>query len=296
MITTRNLGFPRVGQKRELKKALESYWRNEISIASLEEIGDELQQRHRQLQSRAGIDLIPVGDFSYYDHVLDTSFLFNVIPERFQQANNKTTLNTYFTMAKGQAPDGSEAPAEEMTKWFDTNYHYIVPEFNEDQSFKLNDDRLLDSIKKAQQLRYHVKPVLLGPLSFLWLGKSKHHDVDKLSLLQNLLPAYTLLLQKIKQLGVTWVQIDEPILVLDLPKEWLAAYRSTYKKVSSEHINLLLTTYFGTVEHHLELFKTLAVQGLHLDCCRAPEQLEIIAKAWPKEKVLSIGVVDRRNI
>lgn len=296
MITTHNLGFPRIGQKRELKKALEAYWKGEIALETLKNIGNDIQLSNWALQAKAGLSLLPLNDFSYYDHVLDMSFLLGVIPQRFIKANHTPDINTYFLMARGQAPDGFETRAQEMTKWFNTNYHYIVPELSDTQSFRINDSVLLERLKLAKQHGYNVKPVLLGPLSFLYLSKPQSNAFDKLTLLPDLIKAYQKIIRRLHQEGITWIQIDEPILVLTLKNHWTQAFQATYDVLSNLGPNLLLSTYFGSITHHYEMIQDLAVQGLHIDCVEAPEQLKTVANTWPIDKVLSLGLVDGRNI
>jgi len=290
------LGFPRIGPHRELKKAIEAYWRGEMTRAELERIGQELQQSNWKIQKDAGLDFVTVGDFSWYDHVLDTSAMLGVIPERFEHTDKNVDLNTIFCMARGQAPQVKEAAACEMTKWFNTNYHYIVPEFTEDQTFALSTDTLFNAIDQAHTLGYRVKPVLLGPLSFLWLGKTKNSEFNKLSLLDKLLPVYNEIFDKLRKRNIDWVQIDEPILVLDLPKEWQTAYVSAYQNLNFSNLHCLLTTYFGSVTDNLAIINKLPVHGLHVDVCSDPHQLTEIMKSFPKDKVLSLGVINGRNI
>ena len=294
MSVAHSLGFPRIGLKRELKTALEKYWRGELSRADLETCARALRAAHWQLQADAGIQLLPVGDFSFYDHVLDTSFLFGVIPERFGSTDS-TDLDLYFRAARGRAPTGADAPACEMTKWFDSNYHYIVPEFSKGQSFTLNSERLIGQIQEAQALGHKVKPVVLGPVSYLYLGKSRDGG-NKLELLPKLLLQYQKLIQQLEELNLEWLQIDEPILVLDLDAAWQDAFRYAYKNLQDYKLQLLLTTYFGSVKDNLSLIKELAVDGLHVDAVRGASDLDAIIDAWPKERVLSLGVVDGRNI
>ena len=294
MSVAHSLGFPRIGLKRELKTALEKYWRGELSRADLEACARALRAAHWQLQADAGIQLLPVGDFSFYDHVLDTSFLFGVIPERFASADSND-LDLYFRAARGRAPTGADAPACEMTKWFDSNYHYIVPEFSKGQSFTLNSERLIGQIQEAQALGHKVKPVVLGPVSYLYLGKSRDGG-NKLELLPKLLLQYQKLIQQLEDLNLEWLQIDEPILVLDLDAAWQDAFRYAYKNLQDYKLQLLLTTYFGSVKDNLSLIKELAVDGLHVDAVRGASDLDAIIDAWPKERVLSLGVVDGRNI
>ncbi len=290
------LGLPRIGAHRELKKAVESYWQGKISLAELQKVGREIEENNWKLQAEAGLDFITVGDFSWYDHVLDTSALLGVIPARFADSSRKTDLNTVFCMARGQAPGVKETSACEMTKWFNTNYHYIVPEFSENQTFQLTLDSLFESIQRAKELGYRVKPVLLGPLTYLWLGKTLNPEFDKLTLLKQLIPAYNKILAKFRASKIDWVQLDEPILVLDLPKAWQDAYVETYRQLDFTNLQCLLTTYFGSVTHHAAILNQLPVHGIHIDICSAPQQLTELVTQLSKDKVLSVGIVNGRNI
>ncbi len=296
MSKTHNLGFPRIGARRELKQAVEAYWRGDIDQTQLEQTGRELRQRHWQLQADAGLDLIPVGDFSWYDHVLDLSAMLGAVPPRFNWSSDTVDLDTTFRMARGRAPSGEPTTACEMTKWFDTNYHYLVPEFHADQSFSLSSSKLFDETAEAQALGHQVKPVILGPLSYLWLGKAKGAEFDKLELLDSLLPIYGEILQRLKAQGVEWVQIDEPILVLDLPQEWKSAFESAYNRLQTGGLNILLATYFGALGNNLTTACRLPVAGLHIDAVRTPDQISAVIDHLPAYKVLSIGIVDGRNI
>lgn len=298
MTTLHNLGFPRIGLRRELKQALESYWRGELDQAELEQTGRDLRARHWALQAEAGIGLLPVGDFSFYDHVLDTSCLLGVVPERFGAGGTagEVDLDTYFRMARGRAPSGEDAVACELTKWFDTNYHYLVPELQADQPFRLQAGRLLGQIAEAQALGHKVKPVVLGPLSFLALAKTVQPDADKLALLDNLLPVYGKLLEQLRQAGAEWVQIDEPILVTELDRRWQQAFEHAYNRLQVPGLNLLLATYFGGLDENLILATGLPVAGLHIDVVRAPEQLPLVLDRLANYKVLSLGVLDGRNV
>ncbi len=287
-------GFPRIGARRELKFALESYWRGELPRAELKAIGRALRAEHWTLQTDLGLDYVTTGDFSFYDHVLDTSFLFGVVPARFAD-QPASDLDCYFRAARGRAPTGTDAPACEMTKWFDTNYHYLVPEFSARQEFSLHAERFLAPIREAQARGLRVKPVLLGPVSFLWLGKSRDGS-DRLQLLPGLLAVYRQLFSELQALGIDWLQIDEPILVQDLPPAWQDALRIAYKNLQDYKLQLLLTTYFGGVAHHADLIATLAVDGVHIDAVRGAADVEALIAALPAEKVLSLGVVDGRNI
>lgn len=291
-----NLGFPRIGLKRDLKWALEQYWKSEIDQESLENEGKRIRAMNWQMQIQAGHDYLSVGDFSWYDHVLDISTLLGVIPERFVTGNEGYDLDTYFRMARGRAPKGKDTYACEMTKWFDTNYHYIVPEFQIDQDFKITNQKLFFEIAEAATLGKKIKPILLGPLTYLWLGKTREASFDKLKLLKKLQVAYVEILTRLRDQGIEWVQIDEPILVTDLSESWKNAFHETYKHLTIPKLNLLLTTYFGDLEDNAELACHLPVAGLHIDIVRGTKQLEYVAKNLSQEKILSVGVVDGRNI
>ena len=296
MTIAHNLGFPRIGRKREMKRAVEAYWKGELNRAGLERAGRELRERHWRDQANAGLDLIPVGDFSWYDHVLDMSALLGVVPERFGAPQGDVDLDTYFRMARGRAPSGEDVPACEMTKWFDTNYHYIVPEFTKDQAFHIASCKLFDEVAEARSQGLPAKPVILGPLSYLWLGKTKGEAFDKLTLLEQLVPVYGEILIKLIEQGVEWVQIDEPILVLNLPADWKQAFEQAYNRIHTRDIKLLLATYFGELGDNLMLACHLPVDGLHVDLVRAPDQLTRVLDELPPYKVFSTGVVDGRNV
>src|SRR5262245_48645 len=285
-----NLGYPRIGPRRELKEALEAYWHHAVSEADLRARGRQLRAERWRAQLDAGLDLVPVGDFAWYDHVLTASALLGAVPARFGAGH--VDLPTYFAMARGS--DGR--PAMEMTKWFDTNYHYIVPEFDSRTRFRPDPAWLLDEVREAQAAGIPAKPVLLGPLTYLWLGKEKEAGLDRLTLLPSLIPAYRDLLAELRRLGIEWVQMDEPALVLDLPAGWIAALETAYAGISAEAPRLLLATYFGSVARHARLLDRLPVAGLHLDLVRAPDQLEAFLPDYSRDKVLSVGVVDGRNV
>jgi len=296
MTTTHNLGFPRIGAKRELKIALEAYWKQEIKQPELLKVGRELRQRHWQQQADAGIEWLPVGDFSWYDQVLDHSCLLGVVPDRFKHTDDQISLDTYFRMARGHAPSGKPTSACEMTKWFDTNYHYQVPEFTAQQTFELSSDKLFNEVGEAIQLGHKTKPVLLGPLSYLWLGKAKGSDFNKLELIENLLPAYGEILNHLKAQGVEWVQIDEPILALDLPPEWQQAFESVYTRLPVKGLKTMLAVYFGPLKGNLKLACGLPVDALHIDAVRGADEIDTVLSWLPVYKTLSLGIIDGRNI
>jgi 5-methyltetrahydropteroyltriglutamate--homocysteine methyltransferase len=289
------LGFPRIGVDRELKKALEAYWNNAIDRQTLIETGKTLRERHWQQQRQAGVDLLPVGDFAWYDHVLATSLMVGNVPKRHQNQDGSVDLDTLFRVARGRAPSGEPAAAGEMTKWFNTNYHYIVPEFYQGQSFSLSWTQLLDEVDEALALGLNVKPVLLGPISYLWLGKTKGEPFDRLTLLPQLLAVYRQVLTQLAQRGIEWLQIDEPALALDLPPDWLQAYNEAYQALSGE-IKLLLTTYFGGISHHLSMICALPVDGLHVDAVAGNDDLAVLNQQLPPHWVLSLGVINGRNV
>ncbi|MBD9578826.1 5-methyltetrahydropteroyltriglutamate--homocysteine S-methyltransferase [Pseudomonas sp. PDM23] len=297
MALAHNLGFPRIGRDRELKKAQEAFWKGELDEAGLRAIGRELRAAHWQVQKNAGIELLPVGDFAWYDQVLTHSLTFGVIPERFRaHGEAKPTLQTLFAMARGVSTGCCGAHAQEMTKWFDTNYHYLVPEFSADQQFELSWEQLFEEVEEAHALGHQVKPVVIGPLTYLWLGKTKGADFDKLDLVERLLPLYGQIFRRLAAQGVEWVQIDEPILALDLPQDWKNAFERTYNLLQSEPLKKLVATYFGGLDDNLGLAAGLPVDGLHLDLVRAPEQFPTILDRLPAYKILSLGVVNGRNV
>jgi 5-methyltetrahydropteroyltriglutamate--homocysteine methyltransferase len=291
MTIAHNLGFPRIGAQRELKQALEANWKGNLSDADLLATGKTLRARHWQLQRDAGISLIPVGDFAWYDQMLNMSALLGATPARFG-FSGELSLAQYFQLARGNA----RQPAMEMTKWFDTNYHYIVPEFLNSTEFQLNSNWLFDEVSEAQQLGINAKPVLIGPLTYLYLGKEKHAGLKRLELLPKLLAVYRQLLARLKSQGVEWVQIDEPVLTLDLPQEWVDELAPAYGNLSPHAPKILLATYFDSVEEHADMLKALPVAGLHIDLVRAPQQAAAFISNYPAGKVLSAGIVDGRNI
>ena len=297
---THNLGFPRIGAKRELKFALESYWKGKSTRDDLKTLGVELRKQH--WQDQMALDLVPVGDFSFYDQVLDMSFMLGNLPERVQCFHGNV-LDNYFRIARGcsvQAADDSAefsgvVAAGEMTKWFDTNYHYIVPEFNTDTRFSLNASRLLEQLAEAETQGVKTKPVIIGPVSYLSIGKAKD-DSNKLALLPRLLPVYAELLNTLAAHGVEWVQIDEPILVTELNTDWTEAFTTAYQALNTGKIKLLLTTYFGPLQENLSLVAGLPVQGIHLDAINARQEIDTLIEQLPSDRVLSLGVINGRNI
>ncbi len=296
MITTANLGYPRFGAKRELKRALESFWASKSSAEQLAEAGRQLRRTHWQIQQQAGIDIIPSNDFSFYDGVLDTIAMLGAVPARYGWTDERVDFATYFAMARGRQQEGVDLPAMEMTKWFDTNYHYIVPEFTAEQTFRLGSTKPVDEFLEARALGIHTRPVLIGPVSFLLLGKSAA-GLDQLSLLSDILPIYREMLQRLAAAGADWVQFDEPCLVLDLDSRADTAYEFAYNELAAtSSLKLMLTTYFGALRENLGTVLQLPVAGVHVDLVRSPEQLGEILSYFPADKTLSLGVVDGRNI
>ncbi|QGM81178.1 5-methyltetrahydropteroyltriglutamate--homocysteine S-methyltransferase [Otariodibacter oris] len=289
MTTFHILGFPRVGAKRELKFAQERYWRKELAEQDLLDLAKALREKNWKHQADANADYVAVGDFTFYDHILDLQVATGGIPSRFGFDSQNLTLDQYFQLARGN----KEQFAIEMTKWFDTNYHYLVPEFHKNTEFKPNPSHYVNQIREAKALGLDSKPVIVGPLTFLWLGKEKEDNFDRLGLLNKLVPVYVDILNALVAEGVEWIQIDEPALALDLPQEWLDAYQQVYTALSQVNVKLLLATYFGSVAEHADLLKSLPVDGLHIDLVRAPEQLSAFEDY---SKVLSAGIIDGRNI
>lgn len=296
------MGFPRIGAQRELKRAVEAYWAGKQSADALLETGRQLRAAHWQRQAASGLKFVPVGDFAWYDHILEWSTLLGAVPARFGQPESlAVSLDTLFRMGRGRAPSGTPAAACEMTKWFDTNYHYIVPELVPGQSYRIAREYLFEQVREAQALGHAVKPVIPGPLTWLYLGKGDAFqggpaDERKLALLDNLLPVYQEVLQRLAGLGVEWVQIDEPILVMDLPQAWRDAYRNTYEALAASPVKLLLATYFGGLDDNLATVQALPVAGLHVDLVRAPQQLSQVLQGLREGQVLSAGVINGRNI
>ncbi|MGI1680229.1 MAG: 5-methyltetrahydropteroyltriglutamate--homocysteine S-methyltransferase [Cellvibrionaceae bacterium] len=315
MITTHNLGFPRIGTKRELKFALESYWQGSSDEKALLDTARNLRDVHWAYQT--GLDYLPVGDFSLYDQVLDMSFTLGNIPKRvnkntetkFNDLNEELQLEDYFSIARGRSLSSeSENPesksdhssctkihAGEMTKWFDTNYHYIVPEYERDTDFSLNPSRLLRQISEAKEKNIQCKPVIIGPVTYLWLGK-ENDSSKKLDLLEKLLPVYGKLLDLFAEQGIEWVQVDEPILVTELDQEWQQAIRKAYDTLSANIPKLLLTTYFGELKENLSLLCQLPVHGIHVDAINGKNEFPELLAQLPKDKIISLGVIDGRNI
>ncbi len=295
MACTHISGFPRIGAQRELKFAQEAFWRGDLTEAGLCETGRTLRQRHWQAQRDAGLSLVAVGDFAWYDPTLTLTAMLGALPARFGFDPRRLSLTQYFELARGNAAQ----PAMEMTKWFDTNYHYLVPELGPHSTFDGGVDWLFDEVDEALALGLNVKPVILGPVSYLWLAKchgASATGFDRLSLLPRLVQGYRRILAGLHERGVQWVQMDEPALCLDLPADWLAAYQPAYGELADTGVQLLLATYFDSAADHALLACSLPVQGFHIDLVRAPQQLDAWLAALPAEAVLSVGVVDGRNI
>jgi 5-methyltetrahydropteroyltriglutamate--homocysteine methyltransferase len=295
MASTHNLGFPRIGSKRELKIAQESYWQGASSRDDLIVTGAQLRERHWKQQAK--LDLVPVGDFSFYDQVLDMSFLLGNLPDRVRSLGGHE-LDSYFRVARGRSatdPASTNVHAGEMTKWFDTNYHYIVPEFTGKTEFSLNASRLLAELAEARRAGVKAKPVMIGPVTYLWLGKAKD-DSDRLALLSRLLPVYVDLLRRLAVEATEWVQIDEPILAMELDATWQRAFGVAYDALKDCGVKLLLTTYFGQLSENLAVACRLPVHGLHIDAINARAEVEQVVRQLPQEKSLSLGIVNGRNI
>lgn len=295
-----NLGLPRIGKRRELKKALEKYWKGVLSLNDLYEIGLSIKEENWGVQEKFGVDFIPVGDFSYYDHILDTSFLFNNIPERFKSLNI-SSMDKYFAVARGYTDKTENVTASDMRKWFNTNYHYIVPEFTSKTTFKLNPEKIINEIDEALSYGLSVdkiKPVITGPLTYLWSGKE--NGISRLELLPDLVAEYKKLITLIKEKGIKWIQLDEPILVLDkLDSNWAEGFRAAYNDLVSG-INIIVATYFEEVSDNLDIVYNLPVKGFHFDLTKDySEKLsdyKEITKGLNKDQIISLGVVSGRNI
>ncbi|MBI2094831.1 MAG: 5-methyltetrahydropteroyltriglutamate--homocysteine S-methyltransferase [Candidatus Omnitrophica bacterium] len=314
MLKTAILGYPRIGENRELKKALEAYWKGEISGEALERAGAEIRKKNWLAMKAAGIDLIPSNDFSFYDQVLDMTALLGAVPERYGwRGGREVDLDTVFAMARGvQEKEGvgksatkasadlrPAVPAMEMTKWFDTNYHYIVPEFHKHQTFAIASEKPFREFREAMALGVRTRPVILGPVTYLTLGKLKKGGAGAaLELLGPALETYVSILRKLESIGAKEIQIDEPALVLDLDAAQKNAIQKAYRVFAQKvpGVRLMLTTYFGALGPNLKLAASLPVAGLHVDLVRAPQELAAVVRAVPKEMSVSFGIVDGRNV
>ncbi|MBZ9729901.1 5-methyltetrahydropteroyltriglutamate--homocysteine S-methyltransferase [Salegentibacter sp. JZCK2] len=298
---THILGYPRIGSNRELKKACEQYWSGKNELQDLLQAGKESRSKNWKLQQEAGIDLIPCNDFSYYDQVLDMTLSLGAIPERYKVIAEKpstTQLDLYFAMARGYQKDGLDITAMEMTKWFDTNYHYIVPEFTKNQQFLLSYDKILDEFIEAKKAGIKPKPVIIGLVSYLLLGKEKEEGFDKLDLVDRLLPVYIDLLAALQKEGAEYIQFDEPFLALDLNEKSRAVFTFVYGEIKKQFPDLkfMLATYFEGLKDNLSLSLSLPVDVLHIDLVRCPSQLDDVLNEIPEGLNLSLGIVDGRNI
>lgn len=296
MVISSNLGFPRIGPHRELKKALEGYWAGKIDGPALEDASRAIRRQSWQWQQEAGIQHIPSNDFSLYDHVLDTSVMVGAVPSRFRWDGQTVPLNTYFAMARGDVQ--ANLPALEMTKWFDTNYHYLVPEFPPEQGFRLCSTKPVDEFLDARALGVHTRPVLLGPVSFLLLGKSREAGDSRLSLLESLLPVYEQVLDRLSRAGADWVQMDEPCLAVDLAPTSQAAFLQAYDQLTavSPNLAILVASYFGPLRDNLDTALRLPVRALHVDLVRGRKEFDDVLAALPDDMHLSLGLVDGRNV
>jgi 5-methyltetrahydropteroyltriglutamate--homocysteine methyltransferase len=298
---TQNLGYPRIGSQRELKKICENYWADKTGYKNVLQVGKNIRHENWKLQKEAGIDVIPSNDFSFYDHVLDHSLTFGAIPKRYNEVilkKGNEELDLYFAMARGYQKEGLDVVAMEMTKWFDTNYHYIVPEFYKDQPFKLFSTKIIDEFYEAKQLGITTKPVLIGPVSYLLLGKEKEAGFEKIDLIKNLLPVYIEILSRLDALNVEHVQFDEPFLTLDLTEKDKKAYEYVYKEIRKAfpRLKIVLATYFEGLGNNLALTTSLPVNVLHIDLVRAEDQLNNVLALLKEDTTLSLGLVDGRNI
>ena len=299
MLKTANLGYPRIGLKRELKKGLESYWSGKIDQDELGRISENIRRYNWLLQKNSGMDTIPSNDFSLYDHVLDTIAMLGAVPVRYGTIDGEIDLDHYFSMARGrQLSGGKDLPAMEMTKWFDTNYHYIVPEFNQDQRFQLSSLKPIIEYRMAKTIGIETRPVILGPVSFLLLGKMVNSNHSPINLLDGVLPVYEGILSLLKAEGAEWLQMDEPFLVMDLSEASKSAYRKAYSRLAKmvDKPRIMITTYFGSLAENRSLVFSLPVDGVHVDLVRAPTQVDSVVEAIPGHMTLSMGVVDGRNI
>ncbi|GAB6088554.1 5-methyltetrahydropteroyltriglutamate--homocysteine S-methyltransferase [Spirochaeta dissipatitropha] len=294
---THSLGLPRIGKNRELKFALESFWKGALPLEGLKAVAAAIQEEN--LQEQGKLDIITVGDFSYYDRMLDTALMFDLIPARFRDfSGSKESIMS--AIARGS----KNAGAAEMRKWFNTNYHYIVPEFDENSRPGLNPESLVEAVKSAGRLGKEVKAALIGPLSFLFLGKSDNTDFSPLELLPELTQQYAELIRQLHAAGADWIQLEEPILVQDnLDDSWKAAFRSTYSVLAAaagteqgQPPRILLTSYFERITENLELIAELPVDAVHLDLSLSGSFELLQKQRIALKQQLSLGIIDGRNV
>ena len=296
------LGFPRIGSNRQLKRACERFWAGALTAADLAAVATDLRRQHWDTQRAAGLDQIPVGDFSLYDHVLDAIALVGGVPDRFAwpAAATNVDLPTYFAMARGGHANGLDVPAMQMTKWFNTNYHFVVPEWHAGQRFRLASSQPFDQLAEAQSLGVPARSVLLGPFSLALLGKSEDARLDPLGdTLDGLVGVYAEVLERLAGMGAEWIQLDEPCLVQDRTPAELEALHRAYARLGQHKgsANLLVATYFGHLGTAFPAVAGLPVDGLALDFVHGPENLELLARhGLPEQVSLLAGVVDGRNV
>lgn len=294
MTIASNLGFPRIGRRRELKVALERFWAGELDEAGLNDAAQALRRRHWQLQAGHGISHIPAGDFALYDHMLDTACMLGAIPTGYGWQDGPVSLGSYFALARGDR--GTGMPALEMTKWFDTNYHYLVPRLTAGQRFVLTANRALAQFEEAASQAMRARPVLVGPVTFLLLSKTTDGS-DPLDLLDRILPIYAQVLRELAEANAVWVQMDEPVLSLDLPQKAKDALTRAYTTLRQGPApKILLANYFGKLGDNLATAAALPVTGLHIDLARGGAELDDVLAAVPAERWLSLGVIDGRNV
>jgi 5-methyltetrahydropteroyltriglutamate--homocysteine methyltransferase len=298
---TNNLGYPRIGSNRELKKASELYWAGQLSAEELLAVGKNIRKENWQLQTESGIDLIPSNDFSFYDQVLDLTLTLGAIPERYNDfARTNSSIDLYFAMARGSQKNGQDVVAMEMTKWFDTNYHYIVPEFTKNQKFTLFSEKVINEFKEANDLGIATKPVLIGPISYLLLGKEKEEGFHRIDLIEALLPVYFEIFEKLEAENATYIQLDEPFLALNLTDKERNVFTKVYTEINKRfpNIKIILANYFDCFGENLATALALPVDTLHLDLVRCPLQLDDILESnqLSPNVNLSLGLVDGRNI
>jgi 5-methyltetrahydropteroyltriglutamate--homocysteine methyltransferase len=298
MIYTGNLGYPRIGENRELKFSLEKYWNGSISVEELHKTSREIRENNWKFHQALGIDYIPSGDFSLYDHVLDHAVMFGAVPGRFFNKSNKNPEDLYFSMARGrQNPNGETIAAMEMTKWFNTNYHYIVPEINPDTQFSLNNGKLMSELAQAESLGIETRPVILGPVSFLLLSKSVQDGFSPLSKISDLLPFYKRLFRTLSQNKVKWIQVDEPFLNTDLNPTTKSAYQLFFREFTSpsDRPQIMLTSYFADLSSNSDILQNSMFEGLHIDLTKT-RNIEKVINSASNIKIFSLGIIDGRNI
>ena len=291
------IGYPRVGELRELKFVTEKYFRKEVSLEELQKTAKEIREKQWKLQKENEIDFISSNDFSFYDGVLDTAFLINAVSHEYKNLN-LSKIDTYFAAARGYQGEEGDVKALSMRKWFNTNYHYMVPVLDDNTILKLNDDKIFNEFNEALALGIKTKPSLVGPFTFLKLAKY-NGEKNIFDFKEDIIKVYKDILEKFNEINAKWIQFDEPSLVTDLEENEINLFVSIYEELlkNKKNLKILLQTYFGDVRDGYEKITSLDFDGIGLDFLEGKETLKLVKEnGFPKGKLLFAGVVNGKNI